>query len=184
MSKHLKEVGRLLSLVLRHEPEHLGLQLDPEGYVLVDDLLAALARHGKAIDRAGLEWIVAENNKQRFGFSADGSRIRANQGHSVAVDLGLTPVEPPEQLFHGTADTNVASILSEGLKSQSRQHVHLSADANTATQVGSRHGKPVILLVNAGALHRRGHPFYRSANGVWLTDHVPPDALALDTRQT
>lgn len=184
MSKHLKEVGRLLSLVLRHEPEHLGLQLDPEGYVLVEDLLTALERHGKAIDRTGLEWIVAENNKQRFSFSDDGRRIRANQGHSIPVDLGLTPVEPPEHLFHGTAETSVASILREGLKAQSRQHVHLSTDANTATQVGGRHGKPVILHVAAGALHRAGHVFYRAANGVWLTSHVPPEALSLDARPT
>lgn len=179
MSKHLKEVGRLLSLVLRHEPGHIGITLDQEGYVRVDDLLVALDRHGKTIDRAGLAWIVQENNKQRFGFSADGSRIRANQGHSVAVDLGLTPVQPPEQLFHGTAESSVASILREGLQSQSRQHVHLSTDAGTATQVGGRHGKPVILVVNSGALHRSGHAFYCSANGVWLTDHVPPHAIHL-----
>ncbi|AVP99610.1 RNA 2'-phosphotransferase [Ahniella affigens] len=183
MSKHLKEVGRLLSLVLRHEPGHIGITLDQEGYVSVDDLLAALDRHGKAIDRAGLEWIVAENNKQRFSFSADGTRIRANQGHSVTVDLGLTPVEPPEYLYHGTADTSVASILREGLKSQSRQHVHLSAEVGTATQIGSRHGKPMILQVAAGTLFRGGHVFYQSANGVWLTDHVPNDALSLNAHQ-
>lgn len=180
MSKtRLKEVGRLLSLVLRHEPAQLGLQLDAQGYVPVDDLLSALAQHGRAIDRDGLAWIVAENNKQRFSFSPDGTRIRANQGHSIPVDLGLMPTEPPERLFHGTAEPFVADILRDGLRAQARQHVHLSVNAETATQVGKRHGPPVLLVVAAGDLFRAGHAFYLAANGVWLADHVPATALRL-----
>jgi putative RNA 2'-phosphotransferase len=138
----------------------------------VDDLLAAAARAGVALDRSTLQRVVAENDKQRFALSADGLRIRASQGHSVAVELGLAPVEPPETLYHGTADRNLDSIRAQGLVSGRRTHVHLSADEATAVNVGRRHGRPVVLRVQSGEMHRAGHAFFRSDNGVWLTAAV------------
>jgi putative RNA 2'-phosphotransferase len=126
-----------------------------------------------ALDRATLDRVVGENDKQRFALSADGRRIRASQGHSVAVELGLEPREPPAVLFHGTADRNLDSIRAEGLRPGRRTHVHLSADEATATAVGRRHGRPVVLRVHAGRMHAAGHAFYRSDNGVWLTARVP-----------
>lgn len=172
-----KDVSKLLSLVLRHQPSALGIVLDPEGWTDVPTLLARMRARGMAVDLDLLKQVVATNDKQRFAFNADYSRIRANQGHSVAVDLGLTAVEPPEYLYHGTADTSVEAILQEGLQKQSRRHVHLSADVATATRVGGRHGKPVVLRVKSGEMHRRGGAFYRSENNVWLTDAVAPAYL-------
>jgi len=173
MSSDLVRLSKFLSLVLRHEPQRIGITLDANGWVAVDDLLAAAARAGTPISREQLDRVVAENDKKRFAFSPDGARIRASQGHSVEVDLGLPPVVPPERLFHGTATRFLDAIRAEGLRSQSRQHVHLSPDEETATKVGQRHGKPVILVVLAGAMHSDGHLFYRSDNGVWLTETVP-----------
>jgi putative RNA 2'-phosphotransferase len=167
--------------VLRHAPESVGLRLDEAGWVDVDELLAAAARAGVALDRPTLERVVAENDKKRFALSDDGLRIRASQGHSVAVELGLTPVEPPEVLFHGTADRNLDSIRAQGLVSGSRTHVHLSADEATAVNVGRRHGRPVVLRVQAGEMHRAGHPFFRSDNGVWLTAAVPVEHIHFPT---
>jgi putative RNA 2'-phosphotransferase len=167
-------VSRFLSRILRHAPHEAGLTLDEQGWVAVDDLLAACARAGVALDRAALARVVAENDKQRFAFSADGSRIRASQGHSVPVRLGLPPAQPPDILYHGTATRFVESIRREGLRAGSRTHVHLSADAETAVRVGARHGRPVVLRVDAGRMHAGGHEFTHSANGVWLTDSVPP----------
>jgi putative RNA 2'-phosphotransferase len=134
------------------------------------------------VDLALLKHVVATNDKQRFAFNGDYSRIRANQGHSVVVDLGLVAVEPPEHLYHGTAEATVAAILAEGLRKQSRQHVHLSVDVATAAKVGGRHGKPVVLRVKSGEMHRRGVPFYRSENNVWLTDFVAPGYLEITNR--
>jgi putative RNA 2'-phosphotransferase len=173
MSPDLVRLSKFLSLVLRHEPERIGINLDPEGWVAVEDLLAAAARAGKPISREQLDLVVATNDKKRFAFSPDGARIRASQGHSVEVDLGLPPVVPPERLFHGTATRFLDSIRAEGLRPQSRQHVHLSPDEETAVKVGQRHGKPVVLVVFAGAMHHEGHLFFRSENGVWLTAEVP-----------
>lgn len=173
-------LSKTLSLVLRHDPQHLGLQLDPGGWVEVDDLLARLSSTGKEVSRERLETVVAENNKQRFSFSEDGLRIRANQGHSVPVDLGLSPLEPPEVLYHGTATRFLESILEKGLLPGSRQHVHLSHEKETAVTVGRRHGKPAVLTVRAGEMHRKGTAFFRSDNGVWLTDHVPTTCLVFD----
>lgn len=175
--RRLVRTSKLLSRVLRHAPESIGIELDPAGWVDVDWLLGALARSGHPVSPAELEEVVARNDKKRFALSDDGRRIRASQGHSVPVDLGYAPVAPPERLYHGTARTHVASILADGIRRRSRHHVHLSPDADTATRVGRRHGRPVVLTVLAGELHRRGHLFYRSANGVWLTDHVPPEAI-------
>jgi putative RNA 2'-phosphotransferase len=173
MDKELVPLSRFLSLVLRHRPEHIGLDLDSNGWADVDELLQKAAAHGTAIDRTLLERIVRENDKQRFALSPDGRRIRANQGHSVGIDLALTPVSPPPLLYHGTADRNLASIRANGLHSGERQHVHLSGDGVTATKVGSRHGTPVVLTIRAGRMEAEGYAFYRSDNGVWLTAHVP-----------
>jgi putative RNA 2'-phosphotransferase len=170
--------SKLLSHLLRHRPEAAGLTLGPGGWVGLEELLAGLAQAGQGLDREALLRIVAEDRKERFTLSDDGERIRAAQGHSVEVDLGLSPVEPPERLYHGTAERNVATILAEGLKPGQRQHVHLSGDEATARAVGARHGRPVVLLVAAGAMHRKGRPFWRADNGVWLTEAVPPPYLS------
>ncbi len=169
--------SRLLSLVLRHRPDRLGLTLDAGGWVAVDSLLAGARRAGVALDRPTLDRVVRENDKRRFALSDDGRRIRASQGHSVPVELGLAPEPPPETLYHGTAERSVDAIHREGLVAGSRTHVHLSADEVTAAAVGRRHGRPVVLRVAAGAMHRAGHPFVRSANGVWLARAVPPEFL-------
>jgi putative RNA 2'-phosphotransferase len=175
--QQLVRLSKLLSYHLRHHPDAIGLSLDPGGWVAVEELLAALAGAGKAISRDELDEVVARNSKRRFEFDEGGTRIRASQGHSVEVDLQLTPVEPPPVLFHGTGAQSVAAILREGLNKMRRHHVHLSADEATALAVGSRHGRPAVLLVDAAAMHGAGHSFYRSANGVWLVDEVPPQFL-------
>jgi putative RNA 2'-phosphotransferase len=171
------KVSKYLSKHLRHQPERLGLKLEPGGWVEVDALLAACARQGFPVSRAELEEVVRTNEKQRFAFDETLTRIRANQGHTAAVDLQLEPVEPPAVLYHGTAEESVALVLRSGLKRMARHHVHLSLDVETAVKVGRRHGKPVVLVVDSGAMHRDGIPFYRSANGVWLVDRVPPQYL-------
>ncbi|MEO0470420.1 MAG: RNA 2'-phosphotransferase [Bacteroidota bacterium] len=169
--------SRFLSLVLRHKPETINLQLDPQGWVDVDVLLGKLAAAGRATTREELNEIVRTNNKKRFAFSEDRTKIRASQGHSVTVELGYEAIEPPELLYHGSAKQYIDLIRQEGLKKMSRHDVHLSTDAATATQVGNRHGVLVLLQVKAGEMHRAGHTFFRSANGVWLTDSVPPEYL-------
>jgi putative RNA 2'-phosphotransferase len=173
MEAQLVGMSKFVSKVLRHAPESVGLRLDEAGWVDVDELLAAAERTGVALDRPTLERVVAENDKKRFALSADGLRIRASQGHSVAVELGLTPVDPPEVLFHGTADRNLDAIRAQGLIPGRRTHVHLSADEATAVNVGRRHGQPVVLRVQSGEMHRAGRAFFRSDNGVWLTAAVP-----------
>jgi putative RNA 2'-phosphotransferase len=170
-------ISKLLSLVLRHKPERLGLVLDGEGYVDVAELLAACARQGEPFTRADLERVVRENDKQRFAFSADGARIRASQGHSVPVTLGYEPTPPPELLYHGTVARFLEPIRAGGLKPGERQLVHLSADEETARAVAARRGRPVILRVRAAAMAQEGFEFFRSANGVWLTGAVPPRFL-------
>lgn len=178
MKAALVPLSKFLSKVLRHQPELIGVELDPQGWIEVDLLLAKCAEHGKkALSRETLEEIVSSNDKQRFAFSEDRRRIRANQGHSVEVDLELPTIEPPETLFHGTATRHLPSIMESGLLPGTRQQVHLSADRETAWKVGSRHGKPVILRVLALQLHAAGGKFSRSANGVWLVDAVPPQYL-------
>ena len=166
-----------MSKHLRHQPERLGLTLQPGGWVPVADLLAACARHNVPLSRAELDEVVARNNKRRFSFDSTGTLIRANQGHSVAVDLQLEPVEPPAVLYHGTGHGAAETITHEGLRKMSRHHVHLSGDRETARAVGARHGRPVVFAVDAAAMRAAGHLFYRSANGVWLVDHVPPTYL-------
>lgn len=174
--------SKFLSLVLRHQPEEIGIALDEAGWVSVEELLAACGRRGVHLTRAELEEVVATNDKKRFAFSEDGARIRASQGHSVPVELGYAPAVPPETLYHGTGAQSVASIREQGLLPRSRQHVHLSPDHATAVKVGQRHGRPVVLEVRAGEMHRAGHVFHLSANGVWLTERVPAEYLEFPDR--
>lgn len=169
----LVKISKYLSKHLRHQPERLGLTLGPGGWVPVDALLAACARHRFPITRAELEEVVTGNDKQRFGFDPTGTLIRAHQGHSAAVELELEPTQPPAQLYHGTAQQNVVAILRHGLLRMRRHHVHLSADQETARRVGARHGVPVVFIVDAGTMAHNGFIFFRSTNGVWLVDHVP-----------
>jgi putative RNA 2'-phosphotransferase len=171
------QLSKFLSLVLRHEPSRFGLTLDAAGWVEVDALLAACAREGTPLTREKLAALVAGNDKQRFAFDETHRRIRANQGHSVAVELGYTPQQPPEHLYHGTVDKFLPAIREQGLRKGERHHVHLSANRGIAAKVGARRGEPVVLLVNAGAMHRAGHKFFISPNGVWLVDAVPPEFL-------
>jgi putative RNA 2'-phosphotransferase len=179
-NKHTLSSSKFLSLILRHEPSKIGLTLDAQGWANIDELILLSQRNGKRIDRALIEEIVATNNKQRFTISDDGTKIRANQGHSVDIDLGLQPSEPPTMLYHGTATRFLQSIRTQGLLHGSRQHVHLTAEKATAINVGQRHGVPVILSVAARKMHEQGHHFYLSENGVWLTEHVPVSFIAFE----
>jgi putative RNA 2'-phosphotransferase len=174
----MEEISKRLSYHLRHAPERIGLELDDGGWVDVNVLLAALAAHGPAVSRAELERVVAENDKRRFAFDETKTRIRASQGHSVPVDLGLTAAAPPAELYHGTVDRFLPAIRREGLRPMSRHDVHLSATVETARMVGARRGKPVILTVAAGRMAKAGHEFFVSANGVWLVATVPPEYLS------
>ncbi len=172
-----KRISKFLSLVLRHQPELIGIDLDAQGWTPVEDLIAKSQRHGMRFSEAELREVVADSDKQRFAFSEDGLMIRANQGHSVAVDLALEPVTPPTVLYHGTVAKFLDAIREMGLLKGKRHHVHLSPDESTATIVGSRRGKPVILTIESARMHANGILFYHSANGVWLTDHVPPEFI-------
>lgn len=172
-----REASKFLSYVLRHHPETIGIELSADGWVSVADLLSALAKNDKPLERVALERIVANSDKQRFAFSSDGSAIRANQGHSVSVDLGLTPLAPPGELFHGTVARFLDSIRAKGLLKGERHHVHLSAARDVAELVGSRRGRALILTVRARAMAAAGFQFFRSDNGVWLTEHVPPSFI-------
>ncbi|MCX6031787.1 MAG: RNA 2'-phosphotransferase [Chloroflexi bacterium] len=183
MNKRLVPISKFLSRVLRHHPEDLGLFLDAQGWADVAQLLTQARRHGVVITPEPLQEIVAQNDKQRFAFSEDGTRIRASQGHSIPVDLGLEPTQPPEFLYHGTAARFVTAIRERGLVPGHRNHVHLSADEDTAARVGGRHGSPIVLEVRAGLMHAAGYRFYLSANGVWLTEHVPVEYLGFPPDQ-
>jgi putative RNA 2'-phosphotransferase len=171
--KQRVRVSKFLSRILRHAPEDAGLTLDTSGWVLVEQLLAGAASAGVRITPEELAEVVRSSDKQRFAFDESGTRIRANQGHSVEVELQLEPAEPPPELFHGTAERNLEAILRDGLRKMARHHVHLSRDTPTALKVGTRHGKPVILVVDAAKMRADGHVFFVSANGVWLVERVP-----------
>jgi putative RNA 2'-phosphotransferase len=172
------QLSKFLSFVLRHKPDAIGLSLDAEGWAGIDDLIAKGNAAGTRFGRDDLLNVVATSDKKRFSLSPDGLRIRAAQGHSVPVELGLAPREPPPVLYHGTAARFVEAILGQGLKPQSRQQVHLSLDEITAHRVGQRHGKPVIFKIDAARMHAQGFKFYVADNGVWLTDEVPPEFLS------
>lgn len=176
-------LGRYISYLLRHHPESAGLEMDDGGWVDADELVEAVVREYGEYDRFSYDdlcELVANNDKQRYALSEDGSRIRANQGHSFHVDLGLSPIEPPDVLFHGTATRFVDSIMADGLLSQTRTQVHLSGDVDTAVSVGKRHGKPCVLTVDAARMYDDGYDFFLSDNGVWLTDHVPAEYLSAE----
>ncbi len=173
---NLTSLSRFISLVLRHKPEAVGITLDEHGWADVNELIAGVSRT-QPLDMETLEEIVRTDEKQRYSFSGDKTLIRANQGHSIPVDVELPQSEPPELLYHGTAERFTAAIEAEGLRPMSRLYVHLSKDAETARKVGSRHGKPVIYEVLAGEMSRRGFEFWLSVNGVWLTRAVPPEFL-------
>lgn len=176
--KNLTATSKFLSLVLRHQPEVVGMQLDDEGWLDINQLLSNANERGNALSLELLHEVVATSDKKRFALSDDGLRIRANQGHSLTnVDLKLDAAKPPQTLYHGTVAAFLESIRATGLQKRSRNHVHLSSDVATATKVGSRRGKPIVLQVDAAAMHQQGHIFYLSANGVWLVDAVPPQYL-------
>lgn len=177
---HHVHISKFLSYVLRHKPEVIDITLDDAGWVNVDRLLHAMKAAGKTVSRELLDEIVRTNDKQRFAFNDDGTKIRASQGHSIQIDLGLRAATPPDVLYHGTATRFLKAILADGLLPQGRQYVHLSPDEPTALRVGQRHGKPVILRIDAGAMHADGHTFFLSANGVWLTACVPPTYFHLN----
>ena len=174
MPTNLTHLSKFLSLILRHKPEQIGLTLDENGWASVQEFISKANAAGFAYTPELLDEIVDTNNKKRFAFNADKSRIRASQGHSIDVELDLPPVEPPEFLYHGTVEKFLSSILKEGLQKMQRQHVHLSKDTETATNVAARRGKPVTLTILARQMHAEGHLFYLSANAVWLTDQVLP----------
>lgn len=178
-TKHKKHISKLMSLALRHRPEVIGISLDKQGWASVDELIKGINEKGLTLDRELLQQVVAGNDKQRFSFSEDQTMIRVNQGHSIDIDLQLSPAEPPAILYHGTAINHLPAIREHGLQRQSRQHVHLSDKPETAREVGMRHGKVVILKIDAGKLHAQGHLFYLSANKVWLTDAVPVEFITL-----
>jgi putative RNA 2'-phosphotransferase len=168
--------SKLLAYVLRHNPAALGLTLDEGGWVAIDELAAAAARHGRDLSPGAIAQVLSAPGKRRF--EARGGRIRAAQGHSVPVDLGLEPAPPPGVLYHGTVARFLPAILADGLRPGRRVHVHLSADQGTAAAVGARRGRPVILAVDAAGMHAAGHQFFRAASGVWLTDAVPPGFIS------
>ncbi len=172
--KQLKSYSKFLSLVLRHQPETIEISLDEMGWVDVEDLLSALRRHRRELTLEQLKEIVRSNDKQRFSFNESETRIRASQGHSLTVDLGYEPAEPPKILYHGTPEHFVESIRENGLNKQQRHAVHLHTDINTSMSVGQRRGRPVLLKIQSERMNAEGCLFYVTPNYVWLTDHVPP----------
>ena len=177
MKNRSMKISKFLSLVLRHQPESIGITLSGDGWVRVEDLLRAMEAHGLGVSLEELRSVVETSDKQRFSFSPDGTSIRANQGHSIHVDLGYESSTPPEILYHGTTERFLPSIRQQGLLKGKRHDVHLSEQRETATAVGSRYGRPVVLKIASQQMNKDGHLFFRSANGVWLTRHVPVDYI-------
>lgn len=176
-SKRTKHISKFLSYVLRHNPDKLGITIDGNGWTSVEMLLQKINTGEYSLSMEELEEVVATNTKKRFSFNEDKTQIRANQGHSIKVDLALQPKQPPTYLYHGTVEKFMQSIREKGLLKGSRHHVHLSADKETATNVGSRRGKPIILTIKSGDMHAQNHTFYQSENGVWLTETVPTEYI-------
>ncbi|MCG6981189.1 MAG: RNA 2'-phosphotransferase [Deltaproteobacteria bacterium] len=177
MNRKLVRISKFLSLVLRHKPERIGLSLDRGGWAKIDELLLKANQAGLSLHKDLLQRVVDSNDKHRFSFSQDRQGIRANYGHSIPVDLDFAPSKPPEFLFHGTATRFVESIREQGLVPRKRNHVHLSPDHQTAIMVGRRHGKPIVLTIQAGRMYEFGFQFFCSTNGVWLTEKVPAEHL-------
>ena len=171
--KRLVKISKYLSKHLRHNPERISVSVDSSGWVLVNDLLLACKKGNFNISKEELKCVVEQNDKKRFSFSKDGLHVRANQGHSIKVNLGYEPVEPPDFLYHGTAKRNISSVSKLGIIKMNRHHVHLSPDYKNALKVGKRHGNPVVYLIKANKMFQDGHKFYMSDNEVWLTAHVP-----------
>lgn len=176
--KTLKRKSKFLALILRHKPEKIGLKLDKQGWANIEELFQQAKKAKFRLNHEELLYIVEHNNKKRFAINEAGTHIRASQGHSIEIDLGYKAEVPPAMLYHGTVEKFMPSILEKGLLKGNRHHVHLSPDIDTAKNVGSRRGKPVILLIQSRAMYHAGHPFFVSQNGVWLTEHVPPEFLA------
>lgn len=171
MSKE-DRLGIFISLILRHKPEEIGITLDKHGWANVEDLLAGMNKAGKKIDMKTLEEIVRTDNKQRYSFNSNKTAIRANQGHSVLVDVELKKAIPPNTLYHGTSTKNLNILKQQGIKSMRRLYVHLSKDEETGFNVGDRHGKAVVLVIDTGAMAADGIEFLLSVNGVWLTKYI------------
>ncbi len=177
---NLTSLGKFISLILRHKPETIGIELDERGWADVNELIAGVQKTSPDFNMEVLEEIVRSNSKQRYSFNDDHTKIRANQGHSIQVDVELKEETPPAILYHGTGEKSVASIQEQGLLPQSRLYVHLSKDKSTAINVGSRHEKPVFFTVQSGSMHEEGYKFFLSENGVWLTKNVPQKYLRID----
>ncbi|MGN6420913.1 MAG: RNA 2'-phosphotransferase [Pseudobacter sp.] len=177
MEKNLKHISKFMSLVLRHRPEEIGLQLDENGWADLQELIIKLNSKGANVDEATIQLVVDTNEKKRFAFNDDKTKIRANQGHSIKVDLQLSPATPPDVLYHGTALHVIASIMKNGLLKQNRHHVHLTASKETAVSVGARHGKPVVLEIDAARMVAEGFEFYITDNDVWLVEIVLPEYI-------
>lgn len=176
----LIRISKFLSLVLRHKPEHIGLTLDAEGWADVDELTRRALESGVILDRPTLRQIVEQAEKKRFSFSEDGKRIRANYGHSIPVSLTEESTEPPEFLFHGTAKRFLSSIETEGLGPGTRQYVHLVEDETTASEVGRRHGEPIVLVIKAHEMHEKGYEFFKTDSAIWLTKEVPVEYIIIE----
>lgn len=176
-AKNNKRLSKFLSLILRHRPEVIGITLDESGWANVKELIEKMNATGDKISFETLNYIVETNAKKRFAFNPDKTKIRANQGHSITVDHNFKALTPPEFLFHGTGEQFVTSILKQGILKRQRHHVHLSLDKETAYKVGQRHGKPVILKIEALKMYEAGFSFYRSENNVWLTNYVPVEFI-------
>lgn len=181
MRRNRVRLSKFMSLVLRHQPEVIGRSLDRGGWMSIEDLVSGASRAGVGLTREVVIAIAGDDEKGRYALSEDGLKIKATYGHSIEVDLGLKACRPPEQLFHGTATRSLDSIKLAGIARKRRRYVHLSADRVTAAKVGGRHGRPVILAIQAVRMFEAGFLFYHSESGIWLTERVPPEYIDFAT---